>query len=1546
MISKHSLIFIRTLKSSFGLCLMAGLFQATVAGAATIFWSGASGTDTNWSTPSNWTGVVVPGGADDAKFIDTGAVAFPNINNFIGANFTIGSLQYANTNNSHTTLIANGIALTITNTGGLIAATPGDPGVAKLITNSVTGAQGTLILTNAAAVISINQGGAAGSSRAILNMTGLSTFNANINRIGVGTTTSFNPGNSNNKVAGTLFLAQTNIIALSLTDTLANYQTSGTRTNAIEISKNPSNNGGVPSYLYLGQMNTMYLDSVGIGRDKNNGSAVWGWMGFNPAFTNNNPSAYFRGVGGPLSRVTWWAVGDGAGSGSSSNGGVGTNDFSGGTVDALINVLSIGRDATAVDTWAGPHRGCLTFTAGIIDANTILIGNQSLETGASTTPCSGLINVFSQAILRANTSMTLGFTTLATAAAANTAGALNVVNGGTVYANTIVVGINSSANKITLANATLIVSNTVTTNAAGLFSFATTNSLLGLTVPSDGSLRAVAQTLITGGSTNVIQLDATPVIFATYPQQFPLIKYTTWTGVNNFSLTNIPAWAPGATLIKNVANASLDLSLPTDPRPVLTAQPLPYSGSPGDNVTSAFSVSIAAGSVGPLGYQWYYITGGVTNALSNGSGPSGSSTLSGATTTNLQIINAQPADSGNYFVVATNAYGTNISGSVLLTISSQPIPPGIIGPATLTVTNGVTGVIADSVSGSPVPVVYWQYNGAPLGNGAGPSGSSTISGATSSTLTIANPQFPNDQGTYSLIASNSAGMTTNDTVLTVIVPPTISVQPVNLVVTNTQSASFSVTAGGVPLPTYQWYKNSLANPISSASNPTATNSTFTIASTSSSDIANYFAVIQNSAGSVTSSNASLTVNSTMSYTSLAPSNSATGICYDTPFYITFNATPTLRAAGKIKIFNATNTVTPVDTIDLSLCVTNFVPYAVNVQPYVISGTTFTNFPVIINGTTAAIYPHQGLLTSNQTYYVTLDDGTFADSTGAFFAGITDTNAWRFTTKPGGPVNPTNLLVATDNSGDFVTVQGAVNSVANNSTTPTVITIRNGTYVELININTRNNLDLRGQSRGGVILGYPNNNNVFGGAPQRACFVLNGNDCTLENLTLTNMTPIGGGQAEAVDVEGTHAIFLNMELDSFQDTFLVHSAGKLIYFQDCLIQGQTDFNWGYGTVYYTNCEIRCNAAGGHVTQPRSPAITNGFGFINCRITKGYTGSGTFDLGRTIGTPSSPSEVLFATCLMDSAVTGYASDAGPSMADYSCSNLTATAPASLAFSTHLTSSDPYVIAIQRAVTWLYGWQPQAAPYVISPPQGQSASHGQSATFTAQATGIPAPAYQWLFNGVPISGATGASYTVGSAARTNGGSYSVVVNNGSGSVTSSTAVLTYNNTLPTAPNFSIGALLGISETLPIIGGPNTPSDVDGDTLTVTGVTPGSNGTVTTDGSNVTYTATSGTSDAFTYTANDSFGGTATGTVSVVINPNSGGYDQLSEVLSGSGTNVISFLGIPVYSYALDSTTNLTPPVNWVPEATNTPAQSGLLIFTNNSILPQKYYRARQIN
>jgi len=62
----------------------------------------------------------------------------------------------------------------------------------------------------------------------------------------------------------------------------------------------------------------------------------------------------------------------------------------------------------------------------------------------------------------------------------------------------------------------------------------------------------------------------------------------------------------------------------------------------------------------------------------------------------------------------------------------------------------------------------------------------------------------------------------------------------------------------------------------------------------------------------------------------------------------------------------------------------------------------------------------------------------------------------------------------------------------------------------------------------------------------------------------------------------------------------------------------------------------------------------------------------------------------------------------------------------------------------------------------------------TFTASATGLPSPNYQWNFNGTNISGATNASYLLAFVDTTNAGNYSVAISNLVGSVTSTNALL----------------------------------------------------------------------------------------------------------------------------------------------------------------------------
>jgi fibronectin-binding autotransporter adhesin len=182
--------------------------------------------------------------------------------------------------------------------------------------------------------------------------------------------------------------------------------------------------------------------------------------------------------------------------------------------------------------------------------------------------------------------------------------------------------------------------------------------------------------------------------------------------------------------------------------------------------------------------------------------------------------------------------------------------------------------------------------------------------------------------------------------------------------------------------------------------------------------------------------------------------------------------------------------------------------------------------------------------------------------------------------------------------------------------------------------------------------------------------------------------------------------------------------------------------------------------------------------------------------------------------------------------------------------------------------------------------------------------------------------------------------IVDNGSGLIN-----LVVPNAAPVAgAAFTMNVTIGLPSTVKIVGGKNPPTDADGDALVITSVSGAVNGTVTTDGTNVTYTATNGTTDSFTYTVSDGNGGTASQTVSVVIAASSEGSNRLSIQSIGGGMVVLNYAGIPNYNYALDETSSLTPPVVWTPVVTNAAAANGSLTFTNTPG-GTEFYRTRSV-
>lgn len=1510
--------------------------------AAAAIWSGANTNVTyNWSDAGNWSDAI-PSSTDDVKFFDTGSTAASsNLTSLVDGGFagTIASLQFGQTNGTHTALIASDQTLLVNGTGGVRIGSSGDPGVVKTLTNVITG-PGTLSLDNTAANLVLNQGGAAAAGRGILNMSGLSAFTMNGSRIGLGTTALPNPGSANQRLSGLLYLARTNIISLSQSASLATYQTTAAQSPAIELSHNPGNNAGMLSMIFLGQSNAFFIDSISAGRTKASANAA-GVVAFNPAFTNASPVAVFRGIGGASSRVTWWSIGDMSTHASSAQVSVGTNDFTGGTVDAMIDLLSLARDSVSSHTASASILGVLTYNAGIIDANTVWLANQSLGPSGSSTPQVGIINVNGTGSLVVNSNLILGHTTQNSTAAARTSGNLNV-NGGSVFANQIAVGAVSVTNSIRLNNATLIVTNTLATNANGVFALNVTNSTLGLTVPQNGSAAALVRNLNTGGTTNLIRLGSLPVLFSSYPQQVPLIKFTTWTGTSNFGLDTLPGWAAGATLVLNGGNSSLDVLLPSDPRPVIVDPPASFAAAPGSAV--AFAVTVAPDSVEPLSYQWF----NGTTLLSDGATGNGS-TISGATTATLSINNAQVADSGSYFVVVSNAYGsaTNSPGAVL-TISEGDVAPIVTGPANKTVIEGNNATFSASVSGLPVPTLQWLRDGA------------EINGANSPSYTLNNVQYLTDNGAvFSLVASNAAGVVTNSATLTVIVPPAISQQPVNTVVTNTQSASFSVTASGIPAIAYQWRKNGTAI-------PNATNATLSFASASPSDMGVYSVVITNTAGTVTSSNATLTVNSTMAVTSLSPALNATGICYDTPLTISFSQTPVLRNAGKIRIFAASNPSTPVDTIDLSL---NNLLGVQGHSAFPGDGQAFNYYPVVISGNTATIYPHGGVMTSNETYFVTIENGVFADAAGAYFAGITDSSTWQFTTKPGGPVDPENPVVSADGSGDFMTVQGALDSLPVAGASRRTIHIRNGNYFEIVNNSAKTNVTFRGQSRTGTVIRYPNNAGIAPGGTTHArmTFKVNANDVAIENLTITNSTPQGGGQAEALMISnGRRCIVSNCDIYSRQDTILANTSASQTYFHQTKIVGNFDYIWGGGNLFLQDCAIQTISGSGsfNVTAARTETSgtqnattqwvnpngttysANGFSFVGCTFTAsgGATGITLAGNNGTAGGLAS-----FAFCSFDSAAYVTPSTTLSNSYVFWQHQNTTLASAPLSFANvqtiGVTNDDPRLAAATNVTAWFYGWTPQLAPNILTNPASQSVTAGNPIVLTVAATGIPQPTYQWLKNGTNLMGETASSLSIASAQPEDAGDYSVIVTTPAGTATSTVATVTVNVPPNTAPVFTAPAPNTVFTINPgaTVSVTNLASDSDlpAQTLTFSMLTGPTNATMTSGVFSwrpLITQADSTNTVTVVVTDNGTPNLSATNSFSVVVNPLT--LPTLSSAATASGSFNFTITGQTGPDYAVQMSTNLASGSWTTILTTNSPALPFTFIDTNGSA-PAQFYR-----
>lgn len=378
---------------------------------------------------------------------------------------------------------------------------------------------------------------------------------------------------------------------------------------------------------------------------------------------------------------------------------------------------------------------------------------------------------------------------------------------------------------------------------------------------------------------------------------------------------------------------------------------------------------------------------------------------------------------------------------------------------------------------------------------------------------------------------------------------------------------------------------------------------------------------------------------------LIPASHSKEVPPDTHLTIEFNSSVQFNQRGMIRIFDA-ETKQLVDSLDLSIPagptspdmirkqkatyssvpydydshgkhITNLnthsgTPSGIALQdttgPYQLSiigrfSDGFHFYPIIINGCQATIYPHHNMLEYGKSYYVTIDKEVFDLSMGEF-TGIYDNQSWCFSTRSHTPETGRRILsVNCDGSGDFCTVQGAMDFIPEFSNEKWTVLIANGDYEELVYFRNKQNVLLRGENRDSVLIHYANNetfnphpinvktNEKPGTFPsRRAAFAAdNCYDMRFENLTIQNDSQ---GQAEGLLLMGARNYLRNVRIIGAGDALQINGS---VYFEHCIVNGGGDMILGRGPAFFQTCTLQ---GPGPFMWVRNTEANHGNIFVNC------------------------------------------------------------------------------------------------------------------------------------------------------------------------------------------------------------------------------------------------------------------------------------------------------------------------------------------------------------
>ena len=243
-----------------------------------------------------------------------------------------------------------------------------------------------------------------------------------------------------------------------------------------------------------------------------------------------------------------------------------------------------------------------------------------------------------------------------------------------------------------------------------------------------------------------------------------------------------------------------------------------------------------------------------------------------------------------------------------------------------------------------------------------------------------------------------------------------------------------------------------------------------------------------------------------------------------------------------------------------------------------------------------------------------------------------------------------LTVSKDGSGDYTTVQAAIDAVAEGETA--TIMVKAGTYDEMVKVGLRTKpstkcISLIGEGMDKTIITAANGKNNIGSGKDVRDYATLGvfaPDFYAQDICIQNTGGKTAGQALALHMDGDRSTFYRCKITGYQDTHRTKK-GVRSYYKECVIEGATDYIYAGGTCWFEHCTLN-SVAGGYITAPEdityyttasdgTTKIWLGFIFNECTVTKA---SGVSDksvsLGRCWGAEKCGS--MFLNCQLNNVI----------------------------------------------------------------------------------------------------------------------------------------------------------------------------------------------------------------------------------------------------------------------------------------------------------------------